>query len=213
MTLQSDWLGRCDISLSAHVVTFMLAKIPVGFNFEFLFVDWPLCPILLIISSTSLLCVKLLITRIFDSGFHSLEMFPFELCDLFTFGFLVHLDLWAVFEAMPFFVWGFSISTILSSSWLVCDVWLSKLSSLVCLVSFHHFGIDHIVVRSVRKLSSFAKKKHNLCFKYFISFRVECFSYLLNDFIRKRLKTRIFAFGCLSFIWKNIILHSFCVRN
>ena len=57
--------------------------------------------------------VKLLIAMIFDSGFHSFETFPFELCDLFTLGFLetlaflgllVRLDLWAMIGMIPCFV-------------------------------------------------------------------------------------------------------------
>ena len=71
-----------------HVVNLMLAKIPIGFNFEVLFVDWLVCPILLSLSSTYLLCAKLLFARILDSWIHSLETSPFELRDLFTLGFL-----------------------------------------------------------------------------------------------------------------------------
>jgi len=74
-----------------HVVSFTLAKIPIGFNFEVLFDDWPVCAILFSLSSTYLLCVKLLIARIFDSSFHSLEASPFELCNLSTLGFLEEL--------------------------------------------------------------------------------------------------------------------------
>lgn len=99
--------------MSAHVVSFTLAKIPVGFNFEVFLANWRVCPILLSLIFCLFTVVKLLISRISNSGFHSLETSPFEMCDLFTLGFLetlafhgllVRLDLWAMFGTIPCFV-------------------------------------------------------------------------------------------------------------
>lgn len=80
----------------------MLAKIPVGFHFQVLFANFPMCPILLSLPFAYLLCVKLLVAGIFDSWLHSLEISPFELCDLFSLGFLEALAFyWVAYSFGP----------------------------------------------------------------------------------------------------------------
>ena len=198
----------------------MLAKIPIGFNFEVFFLIGQ-C----ILSFWACLLPIFCVSNCCFLAYLTLGCIPLRLllwnCDHFTLGFLKALAFsWVAHSFRPLrCVWNdpfICLRLLLINYFFIflIGMWrlLPKLSSLVCLVSFHHFGIDHSSSWSVRKLSSFLQRNIFFVLSLWLVYKWNFSLYLMNDFIWKGLKTSIvlsFAFSCLSSIRKTKISHSF----